>query len=102
MHTARSAFSLAYLEIAIPGRQCVREQPDEIIRRRPKAVVSNLFRSAVQNGQISTVRARNQDEGTPEVLSFCFQIGKFVIYAEWRLCHSAHSVVIMLLESARS
>jgi len=55
MHTARSAFSLAHLEIAIPGRQCVREQPDEIIRRRPKAVVSNLFRSAVQNGQISTV-----------------------------------------------
>jgi len=30
MHTARSAFSLAHLEIAIPGRQCVREQPDEI------------------------------------------------------------------------
>src|SRR5438552_5435097 len=58
-----SAFSLAHLEIAIPGRQCVREQPDEIIRRRPKAVVSNLFRSVVRNSQ-NIASVRNQGRKT--------------------------------------
>src|SRR6267154_1715537 len=63
MHTARSVFSLAHLEIAIPGRQCVREQPDEIIRRRPKAVVSNPFRSVVRNSQ-NIASVRNQGRKT--------------------------------------